>query len=239
MPRRRSSLPPLLLPGSDGWFPDPHDAGADGIVAIGGELSVTRLLAAYDQGIFPWYDRDTPPLWWSPDPRAVIESEDLHVSRSLARSLRSARFRVTFDADFAGTIRGCADRPEGTWILPEMITAYEALHAEGHAHSVEVWDGGQLAGGLYGVHRGALFAAESMFHRVTDASKVALVHAVRGLAALGIELFEVQMLTAHLASLGATEIPRATYLARVAAAVRRPVPLDRGRFEGAIGAGID
>ncbi|MBM4362753.1 MAG: leucyl/phenylalanyl-tRNA--protein transferase [Deltaproteobacteria bacterium] len=228
----------MLPPVTDVWFPDPHDAGADGIVAIGGDLSVPRLLAAYDHGIFPWYDRDTPPLWWSPDPRAVIEVGDLHVSRSLARSLRSGRFRVTLDADFPGTIRGCADRPEGTWILPEMITAYEALHEAGHAHSVEVWVEGQLAGGLYGVHRGALFAAESMFHRVTDASKIALVHAVRGFAALGIELFEVQMLTTHLASLGASEIPRTTYLARVAAAVPRRVHLDRSRFEAALAGGL-
>ncbi len=220
---RRRPIP--LHPGTPIAFPDPELADDDGLLAIGGDLSIARLLVAYDNGIFPWYDEGVPPLWWSPNPRAVIVADELHVSRSLGRSLRRMPFEVTFDRDFEGVMRAAGDRDVGTWILPEMISAYVALHREGHAHSFEVWDANELVGGLYGVQRGALFAAESMFHRRTDASKVALVFAVRSLAAAGVELFDVQLLTPHLASMGAKEIPRSDYLARVRAARGRAVEL--------------
>ena len=225
MRRRRS--PALLLPGGAPRFPDPTEADEEGLVAIGGDLCVERLLLAYESGIFPWYDQGLPPLWWSPDPRGVIELQGLHVSRSLRRELRKAKFEVTFDASFERVMRECARlRDGGTWILPEMIDAYTRLHALGHAHSFEVWQGNELVGGLYGVQRGALFAAESMFHRTTNASKVAFVRSVQCLFACGIELYDVQFWTEHLGSLGVSEIPRREYLARVQRAARKPVSLE-------------
>lgn len=199
------------------WFPPADEADEQGLVAVGGDLSPARLLLAYDSGIFPWYDEGLPPLWWSPDPRTVMTPQDLHVSRSLARTIRRASFRLTWDRAFGEVVRACGEgRDEGTWILPAMVEAYERLHALGHAHSVEAWQGERLVGGLYGVHRGGLFAAESMFHRARDASKVALVAAVRSLFRAGIEVFDVQLTTPHLARLGAVEWPRSVYLRRVA-----------------------
>jgi len=206
-------------------FPDPEDADDDGLLAVGGDLSVERLLVAYAEGIFPWYDEGVPPLWWSPNPRAVIEPCTLHVSRSLRRVLSHAKFEVTVDRDFEAVMRACGRRAAGTWIIPEMIEAYTRLHRLGYAHSFEVWQAGALVGGLYGVSSGALFAAESMFHVATDASKVALVHAVRTLFDRGVEVFDVQLMTSHLASMGAIEIPRADYRQRVRAAVTRAVDL--------------
>jgi len=165
-------------------FPDPNLADDEGLLAIGGDLSPERLLFAYEHGIFPWYDEGLPPMWWSPNPRTVMDVDHLHVSRSLRRVLRSTRFSVSFDRAFRDVILECGrERDEGTWILPEMVEAYCQLHELGHAHSVEVWQGERLVGGLYGVQRGALFAAESMFHRERDASKVALVTAVESLFA--------------------------------------------------------
>jgi leucyl/phenylalanyl-tRNA--protein transferase len=217
-----------LRPGGPLAFPPAGSADEEGLVAIGGDLSARRLLLAYDSGIFPWYDEGLPPLWWSPDPRGVMTADGLHVSRSLARTLRSGRFRFTWDAAFGRVIRACAEEREGgTWLLREMIEAYERLHRLGHAHSVEAWEGDALAGGLYGVHRGGLFAAESMFHRATDAGKAALVAAFRSLFRAGIEVFDVQFVTPHLASLGAVEWPRSLYLRRVAEVRGRPVKLDR------------
>jgi leucyl/phenylalanyl-tRNA--protein transferase len=205
----------MLLPKSPLSFPDPNDADDEGLLAIGGDLSVQRLLFAYECGIFPWYDEGVPPLWWSPNPRTVVERGGVHVSRSLRRLLRRGDFTVTWNQSFARVMRECGKREAGTWILPEMIDAYVALHELGHAHSLEVWAGGELVGGLYGVQRGALFAAESMFHRATDASKVALVYATQSLFAAGLELFDVQLTTSHLVSMGAVEIPRGEYLERV------------------------
>jgi leucyl/phenylalanyl-tRNA--protein transferase len=199
-------------------------ADENGLVAIGGDLRPERLLRAYRAGVFPWYDDGEPILWWSPDPRAIFELDGLHVSRRLARTVRSGRFQITVNRDFAGVIRGCADRDaEGTWITPDMIAAYEKLHQFGHAHSVEVWQGAELAGGLYGVAIGSFFAGESMFTRRRDASKVALVHTVERLRRQGFKLFDIQMLTEHTALLGATEIPRSEYLARLARALSSPV----------------
>jgi leucyl/phenylalanyl-tRNA--protein transferase len=195
--RRRGRRPVLLLPGGPVGFPDPDQADDEGLLAIGGDLSSERLLFAYEHGIFPWYDEGVPPLWWSPNPRAVVEPSRLHVSRSMRRVLRSDRFQVTYDTVFEDVMRCCGDRPGGTWILPDMIDAYVRLHQSGHAHSFEVWEAGELVGGLYGVQRGALFAAESMFHRSTDASKVALIYAVRSLFGAGMALFDVQLLISH------------------------------------------
>ncbi|HEX7451341.1 MAG TPA: leucyl/phenylalanyl-tRNA--protein transferase [Polyangiaceae bacterium] len=223
---RSRRKPQFMLPGAPLAFPDPNAADEEGLLAIGGDLSPERLLFAYERGIFPWYDEGLPPMWWSPNPRAVMDSEHLHVSRSLSRVIRSQRFRVTFNQVFRDVILECGrERDSGTWILPEMVDAYCVLHALGHAHSVEVWQGDQLVGGLYGVQRGALFAAESMFHRVRDASKVGLVSAVERLFAAGIVLFDVQFLTEHLKSLGAYEISRSRYLELSADAAQRSVQL--------------
>jgi leucyl/phenylalanyl-tRNA--protein transferase len=217
---------PAPLPACRFRFPDPRRAGAEGLVASGGDLEPATLVAAYRRGIFPWPAQGLDLLWWSPDPRALLPLDGVHVSRRLRRTLRQRRFRVTIDADFAAVIAACADRgdDEGTWITPPLRGAYERLHALGWAHSVEVWTpAGALAGGLYGLAIGALFAAESMFHRVSDASKVALVALAQHGRAIGIELLDVQLPSPHLTAMGAVTVPRADYLRRVAAAVDRPV----------------
>jgi leucyl/phenylalanyl-tRNA---protein transferase len=201
----------------------------NGLLAAGGDLSVERLLDAYVRGIFPWFSDDDPLLWWSPDPRMVLFVDELRVSRSLRRRLRSGAFRLTFDCAFRDVMLGCAEpRPgqEGTWITHDMFDAYARLAALGYAHSVEVWEGDLLAGGLYGVAVGRMFFGESMFTRRTDASKVALVGLVRQLRHWRFPIVDCQMSTGHLRSLGARAIPRTEFLARVAALVREPpVPL--------------
>ena len=195
---------------------DPNTAGPDGLVGVGGELNPATLIRAYSEGVFPWFNDDDPILWWSPDPRGVLNLDDLHVSRSLARTIRSGKFDVTYDQAFPEVMRGCSIRPnQGTWITTPMMTAYTELHSIGHAHSVETWLDGELVGGIYGVTIGGLFAGESMFHRVTDASKVAVVMLVERLKASGFALFDVQIENAHTVSLGATSISRAKYLARL------------------------
>jgi leucyl/phenylalanyl-tRNA--protein transferase len=199
----------------------PELADELGLVAVGGDLRPQRLLDAYRHGVFPWYDEGDPICWWSPDPRAVFELDGLHVPRRLRRTLRTGRFRCSVNEDFAGVIRGCADRPDGTWVTEDMVAAYETLHRLGHAHSVEAWSEGRLAGGLYGVAIGGFFAGESMFTRVRDASKVALVDTVERLRERGFTLFDTQMLTPHTARLGAVEISRVDYLARLGEAWRR------------------
>lgn len=220
--------PVYLEPDGPLVFPDPRLADSDGLVAVGGDLSPERLLLAYGSGIFPWYDEEVPPLWWSPDPRAVLPLESLHVSRRLHRRLRSEAFELTWNHAFREVMHRCSmGRDDGTWIVADMMEAYGELHDLGHAHSLEVWDGGELVGGLYGVQRGGLFAAESKFHTRTDASKIALVCAVRSLFAAGIELFDVQFVTDHLESMGAEEWPRARYLDAVAAVRDKHVDLSR------------
>jgi leucyl/phenylalanyl-tRNA--protein transferase len=220
-------------------FPDPALAEPDGLLAVGGDLAPERLLAAYAAGIFPWFDARSPILWWSPDPRLVLEPGSLHVSRSLRRTMRRGAFRVTADTAFERVIRRCAgrDRPgqRGTWITEEMIEAYLRLHRLGFAHSFEAWAGDALAGGLYGVSLGAAFFGESMFADRPDASKVALVRAVEWLSSRGVGLVDCQVRTEHLVSLGAREIPRRAFLARLAAALRAPTL--RGRWDVAEGAG--
>jgi len=215
------------------FFPPAEMADADGLLALGGRLTPQWLLDAYGHGIFPWpqSDIDEPMLWWSPDPRAIIEFDRFHVSRRLAQTCRSGRFTVTFDRDFAGVIRGCATatgRVGQTWLTPRMIRAYTRLSELGHAHSVEAWHEEQLAGGVYGVAIGGFFAAESMFYRVRDASKVALVYLVQHLKARGYGLLDIQQLTPATAPFGAIEIPRNGYLARLAEAMRQPVAFGCG-----------
>jgi len=191
-------------------------ADENGLVAIGGDLGPERLMQAYRSGVFSWYSENEPICWWSPDPRAIFELDGLHIARRLRRTLRSGGFTVTVDRDFAGVIRGCAQgRTEGTWITPEMIQAYETLHARNYAHSIEVWQEDELAGGLYGVAIGGFFAGESMFSRRRDASKVALVHLMERLRQRGFQLFDIQFLTEHTTRLGAVEIPRSEYLVRL------------------------
>ena len=222
-------------------FPDPETADENGIVCLGADLSPETLISAYRQGIFPWpmLGEGFPIPWCSPDPRAVIEFDNLHVSRRLARTIKSGKFRVTSDAAFAEVMRGCAAprddaepdpfdfffgaEPNHTWITPEMIAAYCLLHRLGVAHSVEVWHEAKLAGGVYGVASGGAFSGESMFYRVRDASKVALVVLVRHLEECGYRLFDIQQYTDHAGSMGATEISRRRYLQRLRAAVNLPI----------------
>jgi len=191
-----------------------------GLVRIGGDLEPATLLEAYCTGVFPWFDEDCPICWWSPDPRAIFEPNQLHISRRLGRTIRSGKFAITINQAFGDVIRGCARRDEGTWLTQAMIDAYERLHRLGVAHSVEAWYDGQLTGGLYGVALGGLFAGESMFHRVTDASKVALAFTVEHLNRRGYRLFDTQFLTEHTARMGAVEIPRREYLMRLQQALR-------------------
>ena len=218
--------PVMLRADSPCRFPDARSFDQEGLIAIGGDLSTPRLLAAYRSGIFPWYAEGYLPMWWSPDPRGLLSLDRLHVSRSLHRVLRRAAFQLSWNRCFARVMTECGQRrAEGSWVIPEMVVAYERLHRAGHAHSLEVWDGAELIGGTYGVQVGGLFAAESMFHRRTDMSKVALVGLVRGLFAAGIELLDVQFATEHLLTIGAFTVPRADYLARLEAVRDRAVDL--------------
>lgn len=219
----------MLLPwlGKGDPFPPVEYALSDpnGLLAVGGDLSPERLLDAYARGIFPWFCEGDPLLWWSPDPRSVLYLDELHVSRSLRKVVRSGRYTVTFDTAFEDVMRGCAaprNGEEGTWITDEMAAAYAALAARGYAHSVEAWSGGQLAGGLYGVSLGRMFFGESMFARRPDASKTALLALVRQLERWGFSLIDCQMTTAHLNSLGARAIPRASFLEEVAQLTAQP-----------------
>ncbi len=210
------------------FFPPPETADPDGLVAVGGCLEPEWLLDAYRHGIFPWPVTGEVDLlaWWSLDPRAIVELHAYHVPQRLLRTCRSGKFEVTCDRDFEGVIRGCATaegRCGRTWITPAMLRAYVRLHERGLAHSVEVWHKGLLAGGTYGVAIGGLFAAESMFHRVRDASKVAVVHLLGHLRARGYQLFDIQQLTTATAQFGAMEIPRAEYLDRLRTAVQKRV----------------
>lgn len=204
-------------------FPDPRRADAEGLVAVGGDLSEGRLVLGYRTGVFPW--TVAPITWWSPDPRGIFELGGFHASRSLKRVIRQQAFRVTVDQAFVEVMAGCAAPAPGrrsTWITPEFIEAYTALHRSGTAHSVECWREGQLVGGVYGVAVGGLFAGESMFHRASNASKVALFHLHEHLRQRDFALFDIQMVTPITAQLGAVAIPRAEYLRRLALAVDKP-----------------
>ena len=208
-------------------FPPVETALAEpnGLLAAGGELSAERLLEAYRQGIFPWFNEGQPVLWWSPDPRMVLLPAELRVARSLAKVLRNCAYEVRADSAFRTVMQACAaprNHQNGTWISPAMIEAYHALHRRGIAHSIETWIDGELAGGLYGVAIGRMFYGESMFTRVTDASKIALVHLVRQLERWGFGMIDCQMHTAHLARMGGRDIPRAAFTRKLGDLVNYP-----------------
>ena len=210
-------------------FPDPSLAHESGLLAVGGDLSAERLVLAYQNGIFPWYSEEDPILWFSPDPRLVLFPKELKISKSLARKRRSGKFVTRLDTAFGEVIRRCAstkrDNQDGTWITEEMIIAYEKLHELGRAHSVETYQGEQLVGGLYGVSLGKTFFGESMFHEVSDASKIALWTLVERLEAWDFDLIDCQMNTPHLASLGAKEMARSEFLQRIKESVaKEPAP---------------
>ena len=205
-------------------FPPPDYADPSGLIAVGGDLSSERLLEAYRVGIFPWYSEDQPILWWSPDPRFVLELDEFRLSRSLRKTLRRRTFHVTFDRVFEDVIAACAtvsrEDQSGTWITPEMREAYIKLHGLGYAHSVEAWFEGNLVGGLYGVSLGKAFFGESMFHHKTDASKVALAVLVDQLKRWNFHFIDAQMATEHMSSLGAKEISRRIFVKKLRSALR-------------------
>jgi leucyl/phenylalanyl-tRNA--protein transferase len=209
------------------FFPPAGRATPEGLVAVGGAVTTARLLDAYRHGIFPWPTQSYEPmLWWSPDPRAILPLDAMHVPERLQRRIRRGEFDFRANTAFEQVIRECSrghGREQGTWLTPEMIAAYTELHRLGHAHSVECWQDEKLVGGVYGVAIGGLFAAESMFYRVRDASKAAVARLVEHLRARSYQLLDVQQWTPHTAQMGVVEIPRREYLARIAALVELPV----------------
>ncbi len=219
-------MPIYSLP-TEHIFPPVSHAEEDGMLAVGGDLSPGRLLAAYAQGIFPWYTQGESPIcWWSPDPRMVLLPGDLKVSKSMKQLLKRKVFEVTFDRDFVAVIAACSKtaRPgqDGTWLGTDMQRAYIKLHELGHAHSVEVWEAGKLVGGLYGLALGRVFCGESMFSHASNASKFGFITLVRGLERLGFGLIDCQVYTEHLESLGAREISRKAFLKLLAAGISKP-----------------
>lgn len=207
---------PVFLLSENVAFPPAHFATAEGLLAVGGDLSQERLLSAYRKGIFPWYADNEPILWWSPDPRLILYPDELHVSRTLNKVLRKNMFTVTVDSAFEDVITACAktrtQNEEGTWIVDDIQAAYCQLHGAGYAHSVETWLNGHLVGGLYGVSLGRCFFGESMFSNASNASSVALVALARHLMTLSFDFIDCQVTTAHLMRFGAREIPRSQFL---------------------------
>lgn len=220
-------------------FPPPHFADEDGLLAVGGDLSASRLLLAYRTGIFPWFSEGEPILWWSPDPRLVLYPGDLTVSRSLSKTLRKGEFTVTMDRAFAEVITACAqvrtNAGEETWIVSNMIDAYCRIHDQGFAHSVEAWHGDELVGGLYGVSMGGVFFGESMFAKRSNASKVAFATFVRHLAHEGFHMIDCQVQTDHLMRFGAVEIPRERFLAQLEQSLGAPTVRGPWSFTGNAG----
>ena len=210
-------------------FPDVADAltEPDGLLAAGGDLSSSRLLAAYRKGIFPWYDDGQPILWWSPDPRCVLRPAEMHISRRLRQQLHNARAELRFNHAFGKVIRACAGQrksQQGTWITADMTAAFERLHAEGWAHSIEVWEDDELTGGVYGLCIGSVFFGESMFSARSNASKMALVGLTRHMLDAGLELIDCQVVSPHLQTLGATVMPRTEFAALLEKACNPPTP---------------
>lgn len=230
MPRSGVAGPPKH-PGPSSWvLPHPSRADEDGVVGVGADLAPATLVQAYSSGLFPWPHDDAPLPWFSPDPRAVMTIHDLHVQRSLRRTARRSGWTTTCDAAFDDVMDGCAQRrDEGTWITDAMRGAYRRLHDLGWAHSIEVWDDDDLVGGIYGIQIGATFTGESMFHRRSDASKIALWELLLRLTEAGGTTLDAQLWTPHLATLGIREIPRDDYLARLQDGASRPVGLLRSR----------
>ena len=213
-------------------FPAADTADAEGLLLLGGELSPDWLLSAYRRGIFPWpveHENQEILAWFSPDPRTILEFDQLHIARRLQRKIRSGRFNLTFNRAFRDVITACAQvrrEDDGTWITASIIDAYQVLHELQHAHSVEVWLDERLVGGLYGVAVGGFFSGESMFHRENDASKIALVGLVQRLQSRGFELFDVQQSSTHIQRMGAVEIPRQDFLRRLKLAISRETSFD-------------
>jgi len=225
---------PVYLLSDDLTFPSPQLARKEGLLAVGGDLSQERLLLAYQMGIFPWYSKNEPIMWWSPDPRLVLYPSEFRVSRSLKKTVKKQLFELTVDKDFERVINACAcsrtQADEGTWIVADMIEAYCRLYESGLAHSVEAWQDGKLAGGLYGVSLGKCFFGESMFTRITDASKVALVALVEHLQSQEFDLIDCQISTPHLLGFGAREIPRTRFLKELAQALKFPTQKGKWAF---------
>jgi len=227
-----------MIPWLDSHTPFPSIDTAltepNGLLAAGADLSPARLLDAYRHGIFPWYSDDQPLLWWSPDPRMALFPAELRLTRSLKKRLRRDDYAIRADTRFEQVMRACAEPRSGqagTWITDDMIAGYCALHAQGSAHSVETWIGGELAGGLYGIAIGRMFYGESMFTRATDASKLALVHLVHQLGRWGYGMIDCQMKTPHLAAFGAREIPRSEFMLKLQELVNCPAPVGEWRFD--------
>lgn len=246
--RREYNTPMIPWLAGSAAFPPVSTAldAPNGLLAAGGDLSPERLLDAYSHGIFPWFNEGEPILWWSPNPRMVLFPHELKISRSLRKTLRrtlgNRHYEVRFDTAFREVMRGCASARAGqggTWISPPMIEAYTRLHERGFAHSAETWIDGELAGGLYGVAIGHMFYGESMFTRVTDASKIAFVHLVWQLERWGFGMIDCQMKTAHLASLGAHEIPRADFLKRLNELIECPHTVGPWRPDADLGRNMD
>lgn len=217
---------PVFLLNDDLVFPDPVHAEPDGLLAVGGDLSAERLILAYRMGIFPWFSDESPILWWSPDPRMILFPKDFKRSKSLRQTIRNRNFEVRFDTDFNHVIQQCAattrKHEEGTWIIPEMISAYSKLHDLGYAHSVETYREGKLVGGLYGISLGRAFFGESMFYTERDASKVALSALVDRITEWDFQFIDAQQNTEHLGSMGAGPIPRQKFLTLLAEAMKYP-----------------
>ncbi|MEL6345598.1 MAG: leucyl/phenylalanyl-tRNA--protein transferase [Myxococcota bacterium] len=216
-------------------FPRPSFAEPDGLLGVGGDLHPGRLLLAYANGIFPWYNENQPILWFSPDPRFVLHPQKLHVGRSLKKRIRRGDYEIRLDSAFADVIAACKEtqRPgqRGTWITEDMAAAYNQLHELGYAHSAEAWKDGELVGGLYGVSLGGLFSGESMFARASDASKVAFVWLVRQLQVWGVDLIDAQVYTDHLSRFGAEEMPREAYMAQLRHLIHQPGRQGRWSFD--------
>ncbi len=227
-------MPVFWLPDDTMIFPDPALANSEGILAIGGDLSAERLLLAYRMGIFPWFNPEDPIVWWSPDPRFVLFPDDLKVSKSMRPYFNKEKFQLSFDTQFEEVMRNCqiskrSGQAGGTWITESMIAGYCELHELGYAHSVEVWQAGELVGGLYGIALGMCFFGESMFAKANNASKFGFISLVRRLKAKGYELIDCQQHTKHLASLGAIDIPRDHFLALLEKKIDAPTEL--GKWE--------
>lgn len=222
-------------------FPDPNHADESGILAVGGDLSPDRLLLAYEDGIFPWYNRGEPIIWWSPNPRMVLYPDELHISGSTKKILKKSTFEITFDRDFVSVITACKEQKRtgqmDTWITDEMLAAYMKLHKLGYAHSVEVWQDKQLVGGVYGVSLGKLFFGESMFSKVSNASKAGFITLVQKLRALNFSLIDCQVYTHHLESLGAREISRQKFLQELKAGLEENSMT--GSWEKLVGEHVD
>ena len=225
----------VFLLSDDIKFPSPDLASKSGLLAVGGELSIKRLLCAYSLGIFPWFSKDEPVLWWSPDPRLVLYPEELKISKSLKKTIRHGLFHITADTSFDRVIKACAlvkrNNNEGTWIVDEMIKAYSLLHEAGFAHSIEAWYKGKLAGGLYGVSLGRCFFGESMFTLVSNASKAAFARLVKHLERFSFDLIDCQVPTQHLINFGAREIPRNLFLEQLEDSLKIPAIKGKWRLE--------